>query len=61
MKKPDFLHVDTDSWKNGWAWEWAWSKWVWPICSQDSKIGYMSRRNEWNKLIFAVLIQIQES
>ena len=42
MKKPDFLHVDTDSWK---------------LCPQDC----MSRKNEWNKLIFGVLIQIQES
>ena len=29
-------------------------KQVWPICSQDSKIGCMSRKNEINKLIFAV-------
>ena len=36
-------------------------KWVWPLCSQDSKIGCMSRKNEWNKLIFGVLIQIHES
>ena len=36
-------------------------KWVWPLSSQDSKIGCISRRNEWNKLIVSVLIQIHES
>ena len=36
-------------------------KWVWPFCSQVFKVGCMSRRNEWDKLIFGVLIQIQES
>ena len=42
MKKPDFLHVDADSWKlkvvlnilGGHG-----QKWVWPLWSQDSKIG----------------------
>ena len=36
-------------------------KWVWPLCSQDSKIGCISRRSEWNEFIFGVLIQMQES
>ena len=31
------------------------------VATQDSKIGCMSRRKESNKLIFGVLIQIQES
>ena len=50
---PDFLHVDTYSWKlkadlkiwgrgeEGGCGQ----KWVWPLCSWDSKIGYISRRN----------------
>ena len=42
-------------------WGGSGQKWMWTLCSQDSKIGSMSRRNEWNKLIFSVLIQIQES
>lgn len=38
-------------------------KWVWPLWSniQDSNIACISRRNHWNKLIFDVLIEIQES
>ena len=46
MKKPDFLHVDTDSQKlkidqkilagHG-------QKWVWSFWSQDAKIGCISR------------------
>ena len=27
-------------------------KWVWPVCWQDSKIGYISKMNRWNKLTF---------
>ena len=36
-------------------------KWVWPLWSQDTKIGCISRRNQRNKLICGVLIKIQES
>ena len=36
-------------------------KWVWPVGSQDSKIGCNSRGKQWNKLISDVFIQIQES
>ena len=64
MKKPDFSHVDTDSWKlevDRKVLGWAWSRMGVATLFQDSKIGCMSRRNEWNKLIFGVLIQIQES
>ena len=61
MKKPDFLHADTDSWKIEIDWHGHGQKRVWPLCSQDSKIGCMSRKNERNKLVFGVLIQIHES
>ena len=36
-------------------------KWAWPLRSQDSKIGYISRMSGWNKLIFCLLIRIQRS
>ena len=26
--------------------------WVWPVCWQDSKIGYISKMSRWNKLTF---------
>ena len=42
-------------------WSGCGQKWVRPLCSQDSKIGFMSRKNELNKLIFGVLIQIHGS
>ena len=35
-------------------------KWVSPLRSQDIKFGFISRRNQWSKLIFGVLIKIQE-
>ena len=61
MKSPDFLHVDTNSHKlkvDQKLFGWVWSKMgVW---SQDTKIGCISRRNKWSKLIFGVLIKIQE-
>ena len=47
------MHVDTDSWKLEDDWNYWGGRgqiWVWHS-SQDSKIGWMSRRNEWNKLI----------
>ena len=36
-------------------------KWVWSLCSQESKIGCISRRNWWNQLIFCMMLQMQES
>ena len=36
-------------------------KWVWPVWSQDSKIGSIVRMNWWNELIFCILVQIQEA
>ena len=36
-------------------------KWVWLRWSKDTKIGCISRRNQWNKLIFGMLLKIQES
>ena len=42
-------------------WDGHGGKCVWLLFSQDFKIGCVSRRNEWNKLIFDVLMQIQES
>ena len=50
MKKPDFLHVDTDSWKLKIIWKILW--WVW------SKMGVATLVSG---LIFCMLIQIQES
>ena len=41
IKKPDFLHVDTDSWK--------------------SEVGVSMVQEKWGKLVFGVLINIQES
>ena len=32
--------------------------WVWPLWSKDTKIGCISKRNQWNKLVFGVLIKI---
>ena len=43
------------------SFEWAWSKMVWPFWSQDSKIDCISKMSRWNKLIFSMLVQIQES
>ena len=58
------MHVDTDSQKinadknvlgvNG-------QKWVWPVWSQESKIDCILKMSRWNKLIFCMLAQIQES
>ena len=64
MKEPDFLHVDPDSQKlkaDQKFIEWAWSEWVWLVWSRDSKINCISKLNRWNKLIFCILVQIQES
>ena len=36
-------------------------KWVWPIWSQDSKIGCISRMNWWHELIFCMMVQIQKA
>ena len=36
-------------------------KWVWPVWSQDSKIGCISRMKLWKELIFCMVVQIQES
>ena len=43
MKKPDFLHVDKDSWKLKGNWKIL--EWVWPLWSKDTKISCISRRN----------------
>ena len=64
MKKPDFLHVTTDSWKlevAGKILGWAWSKMSVATLFQVFKIRCMSKWNEWSKLIFGLLIQIYES
>ena len=61
IKLPDFLHVDTNSHKlklikkilGGCGQKWVWLPW-----SHDTKIGCISRRNEWSKLILGVLIKI---
>ena len=42
IKNPDFLHVDTYLWKL----EIDLKKLGWALCSQDSKIGCMSRKTE---------------
>ena len=63
-KNPAFLHFDADSWKVEVDWKilgWACSKIDVATLFSTSKIGSMSRENEWDKLIFGVLIQIQES
>ena len=40
--------------------EWG-QNWVWPVWSEDSKIGCILRMNWWKKLIFSMAVQIQES
>ena len=45
-EKPDFLNVDTDSWKlkvDQKILGWAWSKMG--VATLDSEIGFISRRN----------------
>ena len=65
MNKPDFLFVDIEinenqkvieKPKDGKGQKWVWLRW-----SKDTKIGCISRRNQWNKLIFGMLWKIQES
>ena len=36
-------------------------KWVRPVWSWDSKSECVSKLTRWNKLIFCMLVQIQES
>ena len=36
-------------------------KWVWPPWSHVTKIGCIPRRNQWNKMIFGVLIKFRDS
>ena len=36
-------------------------KWAQPVWSEDSGIERNSRMNRWNKLIFCMLVEIQES
>ena len=61
MKKPH----EKAWWKNLKLVEKYWSghgqKWVWKLWSKDTKIGCISKRNKYNKLVFGVLIKIQES
>ena len=48
MRKFDFLHVDTDSWKVNLTEKYyggLGQEWLWPLWSQDSEIGCVSRRN----------------
>ena len=35
-------------------------KWVWPVWSWDSKFDCISKLNQWNNLIFCMLVQMQE-
>ena len=51
MKQPYFLHVDTNSHKlkvDQKIWCERGQRWVWPACSQDSKIYCISRISRWN-------------
>ena len=46
MKKPGFLHVDTNSWKLKVDQKiLCGQKWMLPLWSEDSKIGCISRNN----------------
>ena len=61
---PGFLHVETNLHKLKLIkifFGVCGQKWVWPVWSQDSKIGCISRMNWWNELIFCMVVQIQES
>ena len=64
MKWPHFLPVDTNSWKLNVGRKilgWFSQKWVLPLCSQDPRIGCISKRNKCGKLIFCILIQTHEN
>ena len=39
----------------------AWSKLGGAVLPWDSRIGSISEMNQWNKLIFCMLVHIQES
>ena len=58
------MHVDTDSQKLN-ADEKVFGrndqKWVWPDLSQGSKTDCVLKKSRWNKLIFCMLVQIQEN
>ena len=36
-------------------------EWLLPVWSWNSKIDYISKMNRWNKLIFCMLVQIEEN
>ena len=58
------MHVDTDSQKLKTGQKFIGrhgQKWMWPVWSRDFKIDFISKMNRWNKLIFCMLVQIQES
>ena len=42
-------------------WDGFSQKWVLPLCSQNPRIGFISKRNKWGKLIFCILIQTHEN
>ena len=51
MKKSDFLHADTDYWKLKVSWKIVGGhgqRWVWPLWSEDTKIGCISKKNGIN-------------
>ena len=67
LKKFGFLRYEPKCWKRlifCMLIEIHWNhvhKWVCPLWSQESKISWISRRYQWNKLDFDKLIWIQES
>ena len=64
MELTDFLHADTNSHKLKGDLKFSVGygpKWVWSVWSHDSKIDCISKMSRWNKLIFYILVQIQES
>ena len=64
MKQPNSL-VDTNSSKlevdQNFFGRGHGQKWMWPVWPWDSKTDFICRMNKWNKLVFCMLVQIQES
>ena len=64
MKKPDFLHVDTDPWKLKMDQKilgWAWSKMGLATLVSGLQNWLYLKKELLNKLIFGMLIKIQKS
>ena len=55
-----YRFTKTKSWSK-YFWGRHGQKWLWLVCSQDYKTDWISKTNRRNKVIFCMLVQIQES